>query len=91
MRFSTGLALLVAVGVVATSDPALAQESASHRHMGHVSDGFRSTFRMGSELRRARGCFRLPPLRRRSLPHTPAWLCGTPTTWARFSGTSGMS
>lgn len=43
MRFSTGLALLVAVGVVATSDPALAQESASHRHMGHVLDGFRGT------------------------------------------------
>ncbi len=43
MRFSTGVALLVAVGAVATSDPAIAQDSPAHRHMGHVLDGFRGT------------------------------------------------
>ena len=43
MRFSSGVALLVAVGAVATSDPAVAQDSPAHRHMGHVLDGFRGT------------------------------------------------
>ena len=43
MRFSTGVALLVAVGAVATNDAAIAQDSPAHRHMGHVLDGFRGT------------------------------------------------
>ena len=84
MRFSTGLALLVAVGVVATSDPALAQESASHRHMGHVLDGFGGT---------PEGQGLLPTAAAEAqVAATHAGLAlRNPTTWARFSGTSGMS
>ena len=44
MKSSTCIAVLLgAVGLVTMGDRALAQESASHRHMGHVLDGFRGT------------------------------------------------